>query len=383
MVTPVTGPTVTEVMDNTHYSYRKTYRQAKPIDRPLPYVARRGVISSKTGDGPSPDVVATYGLWHTSIPQDWEWAWNVCYEKLKGKISDRASMGVTLAEIGQSIEMIERRAVDTYRIVRKLVRFDFLGAAEALNNAFKGDQKRAKNPFTVPAGVSRSKSFANNYLEFHFGMAPLYADIHSAIQVLNEPIKSPDVKSVVRIGQKVLKLEPDYVYSSPSPDGHPLYVNSKHYRIAQGGVSMGCQVRVDNPNLWLANQLGLVNPLIIGVELIPFSFVADWFFNMSQFLSRGSDFYGLAIENAWHSIRELGYYRKHHVVTDWYWAVPGPIWIRGTYSEVNSTTGSYSFLERKTGLVYPTFMARPWQPWGWRRAASAVALLTQQLSRLK
>jgi hypothetical protein len=62
---------------------------------------------------------------------------------------------------------------------------------------------------------------------------------------------------------------------------------------------MGAEVHISNPNLYLANKLGFVNPAVIAWELVPFSFVVDWFVPVGNFLSQWTDFVGLSLQNGY------------------------------------------------------------------------------------
>jgi hypothetical protein len=62
---------------------------------------------------------------------------------------------------------------------------------------------------------------------------------------------------------------------------------------------MGAYISVDNPNVALLEMLGLLNPLSIAWELVPWSFVADWMFNISGYLDSWSAFAGLGLQEAY------------------------------------------------------------------------------------
>jgi hypothetical protein len=62
---------------------------------------------------------------------------------------------------------------------------------------------------------------------------------------------------------------------------------------------LGAEIFVSNPNLYLANKLGFVNPGVIAWELVPFSFVIDWFVPVGNFLSQWTDFVGLTLQKAY------------------------------------------------------------------------------------
>jgi hypothetical protein len=374
MVAPVTGPFTEEIggsaSDNlvNYYSYKSGYKQAPPHNLVTAYRRRIGTVGSRSTTNPSMGAryiganPCTIDLISSST---WNQVTSQCYERLKSKVSDRSALGVTLLELDQSVEMIRRRALDLYRFGRQLVRGNLVGAARELKLA------------VVPKGANVKKSFANNYLEFHFGWAPLVSDIHDAYNVLQSPIKDQFVRASAKGADVSIVYTPLTITQSGASYPSPYYAMDHSYRnVSSIGVRMGATVGVTNPNLWLANQLGLINPAVLVYEKIPFSFIADWFFNVQQFLELGTDWVGLSISNGWTTR-----HAKSTVVYKHLWLYQNSSgdkldwatqnwWLNGTSSDVS----------RVSGLTLPTFGARPFKIWGWRRTAAAVSLLTQQVT---
>lgn len=376
MVAPVVGPTNTEVGGTgvvDFYRSQMKYRQSKPYDLVLPY---HSVASKGSRSGPETNVharTAIAGMTGTAfisaIGTWYPWAPLVggCYDKLKDKISDRASMGVTLAEIGQSLSMIELRALQIAKFAREVRTLRFGDAARTLKMAF------------TPHGVSVHKSFANNFLEYWFGWSPLIGDIYSAIDVLQSPFNDVYVKASISGGIRLYPKITEIHTFNPNA-WYPSYTEYWNYHYLKGRqqVKMGAEIEVTNPNLWLANQLGLVNPLVVAYELIPFSFVANWFANVEQFLSSGTDFYGLTLKRTWTNYKFTG--EVHYLKKALYrWLEGSPsrtVYGGGVFGKYDGTVVA---LQRVAGLVQPSFYVRPWKPWKWQRTASAVSLLVQRL----
>lgn len=75
-----------------------------------------------------------------------------------------------------------------------------------------------------------------------------------------------------------------------------------HRRVSSGGkviVKQGATFTLENKNLFLANRLGLVNPAAVAWELVPFSFVVDWFTNFGGYLDGFTDLVGLSYTDAY------------------------------------------------------------------------------------
>lgn len=48
--------------------------------------------------------------------------------------------------------------------------------------------------------------------------------------------------------------------------------------------TLTCRFKINNPDLLLPAKVGLTNPLSVAWELIPFSFVVDWFLPIGKYL---------------------------------------------------------------------------------------------------
>lgn len=345
MVAPITGPFVTTVNEQVvdlgysarsrYYARKERWKQRKPYDRPLRYTLTAGRVLSYNHHilEPADGAAAWLGFSGSNAAKI------VAYDRFKGKISDRAQLAVSILEADQSLRMIANRALQLVSVVKALKR-GRLGEAWA----------HLKQPGVLPRRVKPGREhWANNYLEFHFGWAPLVSDIHSAVDVLQNPFND----SLVRAS----------AYDVSTSSYRPGQYSENWDWTVKRTTQYGAQVRVNNPNLWLANQLGLINPLSWVYEKIPFSFVADWFFNVSQFLEMGTDMCGLTLVNPYTT------QFNQALLQSWY---PAYGWECET---------SFSTVDRVLSISQPSFGLRPIKLWGWRRTAAAVSLLTQQLGR--
>lgn len=372
MVAPIIpyGPTeiyVGPTGKRTYYSSKTGSRQSKPYDVPTAYTRRLATMVRRLPESNSVDAV-TAGAWNIwSYFPDESPMVGQAYARFRNSVSDRASVGVSLLELNQSVTMIRERAIQMATFGRHLLRGNLVGAARTLKLS------------AVPKRASVKKSAANNYLEFHFGWAPLIGDIYSAIDVLQSPIKTMKASGSSNNGTERCDLAAPHEGSNPSAF-YPSYTYWKDFKYWAGvrRLKMGADVAVSNPNLWLANQLGLVNPAILVYEKIPFSFVADWFFNVEQFLSSGTDFYGLTLKNAWTTRSFKGTFNQYDKRLYRWWE--GSVIVNGGGVFIDSLA-DVAHLARSTGIAQPSFYVRPFKVFGWRRTAAAVSLLTQQLVR--
>jgi hypothetical protein len=185
-----------------------------------------------------------------------------------------ASLGVTLASWKQSREMITHR----------------LGSASALFKAVEL-QFRAASPRELRAIKKRltPNSLASKVLEVEFGWMPLFQDIYAAMHtVVGDAIPPSYVVGRARSSESRAHREPG---SKPWTVPYSESIDAKFL------VSVSASVEISNPNTWLLNRLGLINPAVVAWDLVPWSFLVNMFVNVNQILESFTAHVGLDITN--------------------------------------------------------------------------------------
>lgn len=275
------------------------------------------------------------------------------------KESGTASLGVTIAEWRSSLSMISNRSTQLITALNAIRKKDFGSLMESLNLS-RTDKRgkrvwRDRNPATAAPG---------QLLEFHFGWVPMVEDVRAACKVL-----SSTPESVKIFGSSSRELE--------SSDGSllnelPNFVRYEH-KIRRRVVLAG-EIRIDNPNLDLANRMGLVNPMQLAWDLIPYSFLLNQFVGVSQYLERFTSSVGRTLVNGsqsekidWNSTRES---RAFHY--NWGYLQDSTTWKESGTAFVRQPVSSFS---RPT--ILPQFKLPVSDLLG--RAVTTTALLLQQL----
>jgi hypothetical protein len=195
---------------------------------------------------------------------------SVVASKFNGKLrKGSASMGVTLGSWSQSREMIVKRSSDLGKVTQS--------AYNRLN----------RNPKQLKELRHKREPLANEVLETEFGWRPLYEDFHTALtSVCQDGIPDQWITSRHR---EYLTYDTGIV-----TNGY-----TKYYRkyLGRAMVTYSANVAIANPNLWLLNRLGLVNPATVIWDLIPWSFVVNMFVNVNAMISSVTDEVGLDIKN--------------------------------------------------------------------------------------
>jgi hypothetical protein len=188
-------------------------------------------------------------------------------------------MGVTIAEVNQSFGMISRRATQLTTAVNAIRKGDFGSLTGALGLSYKDE--RARRVWTNAGPKARVRDSSSHLLEYTFGWVPMVNDVISAAKVISSTPETLSVRG--RRQDRVTIVE------GPNPGPYSYFHTDINVirKIQIGGV-----VSITNPNLDLANRMGLANPVQLAWQVIPYSFLVDTFFNVSQFLGRFSAMYG-------------------------------------------------------------------------------------------
>lgn len=327
------------------YSRRIWYTQPKPYRGPLPYQYEYGIdlragTPEQLGAG---DYVVPMGGQDLATVVALE---NRLREKFYSKLGDSSMWAVNLLEAKQSIDMIAKRSLQLVRFVRAVKKLDFGKASKELG-------------VKTPKGVSRKRQASNNFLEYHFGWAPLVDDIGNAVETLQRPLPQRKIRVSVR-DNRLLDFPPKY----PRPGTQN---NTGSQNVIQ--MRAGARVIITNPDLYLANQLGFTNPAGILWEAIPFSFVVDWFLPVGSFLNAMTATLGVQIVDPWHADRSYRFRWTRGISLDG----------RTTYDYV----GWGVVVRRHQGAVSPYPTLRPTMGFSPMRAVTSMALLIQSMRSLR
>ncbi len=406
MAAPITGPVVVQNIRNidaasSYREYKQRYKQPKPYNLVAPYYFEKlycsyasaggwgtqedfptdsfgGFANVNTGKNP-----VTYGVSPSMILNSFSDELDAALNSARGefleKLGSSAELAVNLAERNQAMRMITSRLQQLARAANTLRKYGPVPFLQELTldpdaNQLKNARKRQKR-------WTKRKDVANTWLEYHFGWEPLVKDIWSAVDFLQKPIPLGKVSAT---GRRV-PLDTGHVKQTFSGNFFGTYAWTTDINVFRGGIKarIGGDVSVTNPNLFLANRLGLVNPALVAWELIPYSFVVDWFINVGDFLKSYTDGLGISVVNPW---------------TSWVAHVPTATWTNystqyGFFVNPDNPSGyrkaiggywksitSNGFYHRRVAdIAIVKLQVRP--PWrlSASRGATAAALLVQRL----
>lgn len=238
--------------------------------------------------------------------------------------------------------------------------------AKAAMAVKRADFKAAKAILGVTQAMKLNsrKGFAGNWLELQYGWLPLLSDIHGAAEHLSR-FNNPDLfppRPVVSNGKLSYsdKVEP---YSGAKTDRH-----------SEVSLRVKYWVTVDSSHMRQLTTLGLTNPALLAWELLPYSFVVDWFVPVGKWLGTFDATVGLSF---------VGGFRQMYLKQD----VSLTLASNFTYGDFQYTYDAKGHAEmvtlervRENSFPSPTFPSFK-DPFSVTHVANALALLTQVFKR--
>lgn len=290
-------------------------------------------------------------------------------------IDQRVSLGETFAELGKTRNMIVSTMGTVGRAFRQVKRGQYSAAAQTL-----GVRK--------PKGVSRKRSVSGNWLEYQYGWMPLYLTVYGAMTLAYDGMKNRNI-ILHASGTSATYTSQTFRYNS-FPTSHvgtgvgkfwqvPFSYRVNQYRTFRRSCRVVYIYKVTNPNLTTASQLGLTNPTAVAWELVPLSFVVDWFVNVGDCLEQLAAFSGcefLAGAITYRQRVELTASANLHApsTTTCYNGMPQ------SFVSTPTTYRTDVMVKREALVTQPTFGLRLQNGLNMKRFVDGVALLKQRLS---
>lgn len=212
------------------------------------------------------------------------------------------NLAQAFAERGQTIALIGDTAATLANAIRYLKKGNFLGARRALGNP----RLRRKLP---SKGLDKT---SQQWLSLQYGWRPLLDDVFNSCEAgalfdLTNPygyllnVKGGFWLPSTYEQKMTVNLQP--------------WVTSNGQKIVQWNTGEGkagakCRIWyfVDDGILAKQNAMGLTNPAYLAWELLPFSFVADWFIPVGNYLNSMGATLGCTFYKGWSN-----YYHKYEV----------------------------------------------------------------------
>ena len=280
------------------------------------------------------------------------------------------SLGVGLAEAHKTASHLAStatRLVNAYRSLRKGHLGDF---AQGLGLTVREDKVRAyRNRYFREKGYGSDMSqfAAQSWLEFTYGWKPLVSDLYAQAKNLAEIMI--ERQYVVRELRTTAKSRRFYTENQLYDGG---LGNIRKVVDVKRRVSLTVRYSVHEGGHTAQNVFGLNNPALIAWEIVPFSFVADWFLPVGDWLDSLTAYDGLVFHSGTRTdIREAEITER--VTTNGSKLIGNPTtW----WSSLDATaTNSCLYKTRSLLSSFPRKTLEFKDPRSFAHAASAIALI--------
>lgn len=242
---------------------------------------------------------------------------------------EAVSSGVALATLRETIGLTGSAILTILELLKWIKRGRFDKAVDALLEhglPIPSNARRRVANYSQRSPLTLQKWSANAWLELQFGWKPLLQDIYDAAGAYSSLIEGEyfPTLSISGKGATVRRTTGEVYESSSAIDRFWTDI------VYEVDYSISGLFKIINPGLTLVHAFGLDNPLSIAWDLVPFSFVVDWFLPIKRYIDNLSALNGLELIHATEFKRSV---YRHKV-------------------SVNQRTGSGYWLEAEQGKVY-------------------------------
>lgn len=205
------------------------------------------------------DITGYYGR-----GMNWQGLYDECLQSIYDQLRNgHGNAAVDLAESAQVIQMI-RNATS----VRKLAQTVFKSV-------------RTKRKYTA---AQAAKYAGDKWLEYRYGWLPLISSTYELLKTLSKKVDQASIVVLeARAGEQIPNSGSSY--TEPGAYGTPRYVSKR----IQGSGRCLLKVKMKAKTTLDVTDFTSLNPLGIAWELLPFSFVVDWFVTVGQTLQLWED----------------------------------------------------------------------------------------------
>lgn len=264
----------------------------------------------------------------------------------------------SLAELNKSLSHLGSVATRLTSAVRDVKAMRFTRAASRLG-------------IVKPKGASRSKSWASNWLEYKYGWMPLIYDAYGIAEHLASHSRSH--APVFRARKRARDTQTSYVEGSTTINTFTVRWLKTIEKQASREVIVYYQV--DMSSVQSLSRLGLTDPAATMWELVPFSFVADWFLPIGNWLSMMNSWVGLIHKGSCHTTVTRNHAFVHYSGVSCRQEGPNTISLHGEQIHPGSNE---VFAVQRSLIRDPNYRLVGKIPANFGQAISSIALLRQQ-----
>jgi hypothetical protein len=141
-------------------------------------------------------------------------------------------------------------------------------------------------------GKSVNKNPSSAWLRYQYGIMPIMRDVQGLIKLLDADFKKEGAHFVA----KSSAVESAFLVPTFPPSHYKMWSEVKSLKY---GATAKYYYRVDDTMLEMLSNLTTLQPLTVVWELLPYSFIVDWFFPIGSFLQATNATIGLTFSDGY------------------------------------------------------------------------------------
>ena len=301
------GPFYEQIQTRDEYVRRTWYTQKPPFQDPLYYYCGRILVTKQLRKPLEASACQGGYLFGYSSDE----AYNQAYSRFRDKLGETAAWGENLAQYKQTfqaaVDLLELCLRPTKKIAKTLQ--GFTSRSVKGSRRFRTNGQGVSGRFVSARDLSTSdrwlrplKECNAAYLEWVYGLKPLLSDLSATIQVLDGAKDFSWDLETFGNAEVVRKTKLDWA---------DCYSKWKCH------AKLHATVSCTNPNLHKAESLGITNPVALAYQLIPFSFIFDYIYDIGSYLSAFDDMFGLKFEGAYTTQYHEAWGYDHYYQNTW------------------------------------------------------------------
>jgi hypothetical protein len=285
----------------------------------------------------------------------------------------RADAWTSMAEFHKTAAHVAHTATRVYKAISALKKGRFGDFTSALGVSYTSREsqlfsKRYKYRFKTKRTSTNSRFtdfLSDTWLEYQYGWKPLLMDTYNLAEASAKAmVDHGGGNRTVRARAHTVRGDDRVAFSNQ----FRKELHAKSERWIEYGITYSIPSGVS-----FADAFGLNNPMQMAWEIIPFSFVADWFLPIGDAISALTAYSGLSFKK--------GYVSRRDTYEDINLLKPGGAYSAGgvTYQCLSSDLSQTQFelmITRQPLYDWPSYgWPTAKMPGSWQQAASAIALL--------
>lgn len=299
--------------------------------------------------------------------------------KLARRVKDqKANLALAAAQFRKTCGTVSDVASRIASAIRDTKRGDLGGAVGTLlggrrggGGSDSGGGRGGKKPRVPP----NSGSVASDWLAIQYGWKPLLSDVYGACEELARVVTYREpAKTITASASSTSPFSEVLTWQNGSGSG-PVYLSRGSLSVS---VKAHIEYSVGSQLAQTAASTGVSNPYALAWELLPWSFVADWFIPVGAYLESFDYDNGLEFLRGWINVKSTGI-RTTRTVAGVYNQIFGQVQriISG-----GSSTIQVEMFERQALGAFPTVPPPRFKdPRSLSHALNAIALVRVQAGR--